>query len=467
MQENQGPPTLARNLSLTRVSMVHLKIKKGLDIPLEGTPEGIVQSLPVSSWIGLDYTPFHSLQPHLLVKPGDLVSIGQPLIEDKHNPKRVWTSPAAGTIKEIFRGEKRVLQGIQIVPDGTDRHFPWTPLASSSQEEFLSFLMRTGLWSWIQMRPFQLPIHPHLKPKSIFVKALESAPFTPSAEMQVQGQEKAFQAGLSALSSFVEGKVHLVYRKGTTASCFQQAKEVIHHTAEGPHPIANPSVHIQAICPIETSADIVWTLDVWAVIAIGVALLENRLLQERVVACAGNGFLPPFRRFYRVPLGISLEALTQSHLSSLPTRVLSGDPLMGEVRPFLGHFHTVCTALLENQKRQFLHFFRLGGDKYSASRGYLSGFLSKPFSFTTSLHGEERAFIDPQVYDRVMPLQVPTVPLIKALLAQNFEEAQFLGLLEVAPEDFALPTFVCPSKIELVEIVEQGLKKHAAEVLPL
>lgn len=444
---------------------MHIKIKKGLDLPLQGAPQGTVQSLSYTGPIGLDFTPFASIHPHLLVKVGDTVSIGQPLIADKNDPLRVWTSPAAGVVQEILRGEKRVLLGLSILPDGSNRHFDWNPFGSFSKEAFLAFLLRTGLLSWIQMRPFQRPAHPKLLPKQIFVKALESAPFTPPAEMQVQGKEEAFQAGLKALSRFVDGKLHLVYRKGTSASCFVQAKETILHTVEGPHPAANPSVHIHHISPIETPQDTIWTLDAWAVTAIGTALLENRLLQERVIACAGEGFLPAFRGYSRAPLGIHLPTLCQNKLSSASVRLLSGDPLMGQAGPFLGHFHAVCTALIENHHRQILHFFRLGADKYSASRGYLSGFLSKPFSFTTSLHGEERAFIDAEVYDRVMPMRIPTVPLIKAILALNFEEAQFLGLLEVAPEDFALSTFVCPSKIEMVEIVEQGLQKYASEVL--
>ena len=76
-----------------------------------------------------------------------------------------------------------------------------------------------------------------------------------------------------------------------------------------------------------------------------------------------------------------------------------------------------------------------------------------------------RPFIDSTLYDKVMPLEVPTMLLVKAILAEDYDLASSLGLLEVVGEDFALPTFVCPSKMEMVEIVNKGLKSYAKEIL--
>jgi Na+-transporting NADH:ubiquinone oxidoreductase subunit A len=54
--------------------------------------------------------------------------------------------------------------------------------------------------------------------------------------------------------------------------------------------------------------------------------------------------------------------------------------------------------------------------------------------------------------------------LVKSVMAEDFELAETLGLLEVDGEDFALPTFVCPSKMEMTEIMKAGIKQHAKEL---
>ena len=55
-----------------------------------------------------------------------------------------------------------------------------------------------------------------------------------------------------------------------------------------------------------------------------------------------------------------------------------------------------------------------------------------------------------------MPMQIPSMLLVKALMAKNYDLADELGLLEVDSEDFALPTFVCPSKIEMTSTIRHG-----------
>jgi Na+-transporting NADH:ubiquinone oxidoreductase subunit A len=138
-----------------------------------------------------------------------------------------------------------------------------------------------------------------------------------------------------------------------------------------------------------------------------------------------------------------------------------------ESNDFLGYGHYAFCAIPEKEDREFLHFFRLGLDKYSFSRAYLSGHLNpehREYPFTTKLHGEERAFIDGSLYDKVMPLNVSTMMLVKAVMAEDYDRAHELGFLEVDSEDFALPTFVCPSKIEMTDIIKQGLRANAAEI---
>lgn len=460
--------------------MTHIKIKKGLDIPIEGKPEGEPQSLVLSGetqgaskLYGVDLKPFENHSLKLLVKIGDFVKIGTAVAEDKACPGRNFVSPASGVVKDVKRGLKRALQTIviEITGDELSEDFPKHSIANSSREELINALKFGGMFSKIRSRPFDLLADPAKAPKHIFVKALESAPFVPPAEMQVKGYEAAFQSGLDALARLTEGKVHLVYRSESPLKAFSEAKNVVKHTAEGPHPIANPSVHIQAIAPIKSIEDTIWTLNAHDVVSIGYLLTEGKYFIHRIIGIGGPGVLHRRTGFFKIREGFPVASLISGRIPKGLLRLVSGDPLMGhkvESHEFLGFYDYAFSIIPENVNRDLLHFMGLGYDKYSFSRAYLSGHLNnsdRSYFFSTSMHGEHRAFIDSSLYDKVMPLYVPTMPFVKSLLAEDFDAAEELGILEVSPEDFALPTFVCPSKMEMVEIVKKALIRYSKDVL--
>lgn len=462
--------------------MVHIKITKGLDIPIAGKPTDTafpftsgsqVEQLKPASQVSLNLRAFEEIKFRLLVKVGDVVKIGQPLVEDKESPGRVFVSPAAGVVKEIRRGLKRVLQDIviDVAPKEEYMDFPPLDVEVASREELIQRMLEGGCFSLIRSRPFNLLANPEKLPRSIFVKALESAPFTPPAEQQIAGFEQEFQIGLLALKKLCQGDVHLVYRKGSPCRAFTEAVDVKKHTAEGPHPISNVSLHIQQIDPIRSPDNIVWTLRAIDVVAIGYLLAKGRHFIDRVISIAGPGVIPGRTGYFKVRSGYPIAALVSDRIQKGQQRLISGDPLMGKkvsAEEFLGFYDTCFCVIPEETSREFLHFIRLGVNKYTFSRAYFAGHLDntkREYPFTTSQHGEHRAFIDSTLYDKVMPLTVPTMLLVKAVMAEDFELAETLGLLEVDSEDFALPTFVCPSKMEMTEIIKTGLKQYAQEVL--
>lgn len=461
--------------------MVNIKISKGLNIPIQGNPEGGIKPLipagmsyqTVPSQIALDLKSFEDIKFRLLVKPGDSVRIGQPLAEDKDTQGRMFVSPASGRIKEIRRGLKRSLQDIVIDVAPEEEFHESAPMSTSAatKEELTQRLLEGGCFAHIRSRPFNLLANPHNSPRSIFVKAIESAPFTPPAEMQVAGYEKEFATGLNALTKLTDGPVHLIYQKDSPSKTFTDATGVQKHTAQGPHPIANPSLHIQEIDPIRSIDDTIWTLSALDVVGIGYLLMHGRCLTERIISIAGPGVLPDRTGYFKIRNGSPVGSLISGRIPRGSMRLISGDPLMGKkvtAEDFLGFNETVFTVVPENTEREFLHFMGLGYDKYSFSKAYLSGHFDnkkRNYSFTTNQHGEHRPFIDSTLYDKVMPLNVPTMLLVKAVMAEDFELAETLGLLEVDSEDFALPTFVCPSKMEMTEIIKTGIKQYAKEVL--
>lgn len=439
---------------------MQIKIKRGLNIPIGGTPSGTVQTLPQPTTLALDLDAFPFLRFSLLKKVGEAVTIGEPLAEDKSCPGRVFVSPASGTIKDIVRGLKRRILHIVIACDSSPKYFE-----HALPKELLPALMQGGLFPHIRVRPCNRLPDPSTPPEAIFVRAIASAPFAPPPELEVQGKESFFQHALTALSTLCP--VHLVSHAQSTCAAFREAKDVETHTAEGPHPISHPSLHIAAIHPIRTNQQTVWTLDVSDVVAIGSLLKEGRYDNQRVVSLAGEGMAESKRGFFRIPRGFPVTELSRGCCDDATHRLISGDPLTGTqvtCGTFLKFFDSVFCALpLPESCRRFAHFLRFQTSSYTQTGAYLK--KKKPFSFTTLQHGEERAFVDGAVYDKVMPLNLPVMHLIKAVLAEDFELAESLGLLSVAPEDFALPAFVCPSKIEMPEIIRQGLQAYAEQYL--
>lgn len=453
--------------------MAHIKIEKGLDIPVTGKPSGDVRQLAKPKVVSLNLGAFEELKFRLLVKKGETVRLGQALVFDKSNPERMFVSPGSGKIVEIRRGLKRRLHDIIIELDEREEYEEYGALnvQTASRKDILSLFLKAGIFSRIRMRPCNVLANPEQVPSRIFVKALESAPFCPSAEMQVRGYNKEFQAGLHALGKLTSGSVHLVHKKGSESAAFLEAQGVKVHTAEGPHPVANHSVHIHMIDPIETHDEVVWTVTAHDVVCMGVLLLTGRTHYERVISIAGTGILSEMRGYYAAREGYPIQSLIDSRNDSGLLRFVSGDLLTGDKvasEDFLGFYHHVFCAIKENNDREFLHFFRLGLNKYSMSRAYLSGHLNpknKDYEFTSNQHGEERAFVDATIYDKVMPLQIPAMHLVKAVMAGDFDLAEELGILEVDSEDFALPTFICPCKVEMSEVIKEGLKELAGEIL--
>lgn len=436
-------------------------------------PSGHSDSITAPAQIALNLRAFPNTKFRLLVKPGDTVTIGQPLAEDKDAPGRMFVSPAAGVVLDVRRGLKRILQDIVIGVAKDEQYFEHPKLDTLSQkptrQAIIERLLAGGMFAAIRSRPFDSLANPSLTPRSIFVKAVESAPCVPPAELQVEGFEKEFQAGLNALALLTDGVVHLVYRKDSPCAAFTKAQNVQTHTVEGPHPVANASLHIERIDPIRNGDDNVWTLSALAVVGIGHLLLHGKYHIERVVSIAGPGVIPSQSGYFRLRRGFPIGALVAGRITKGEMRLISGDPLMGKkvsVDDFLGFCHTAFTVIPENTEREFLHFTGIGLNKYSFSRAYLSGHLdnkNREYDFTTNQHGEHRPFIDSTLYDKLQPLQIPTMQLVKAVMAEDFELADTLGLCEVASEDFALPTFVCPSKMEMTEIIESGLRQYEKE----
>jgi Na+-transporting NADH:ubiquinone oxidoreductase subunit A len=106
-----------------------------------------------------------------------------------------------------------------------------------------------------------------------------------------------------------------------------------------------------------------------------------------------------------------------------------------------------------------------GISKFSFSKTFASSLVpQKSYRMDTNLHGGERAFVMTGQYEKVVPMDLYPMQLLKAILAEDIDMMENLGIYEIAEEDFALCEFICPSKIEIQSIVRKGLELMIREM---
>jgi Na+-transporting NADH:ubiquinone oxidoreductase subunit A len=407
--------------------MVHITVTKGLDIPIEGAPKSNEISPLHADLLALSIPNIGSFK--LLVQEKQEVEAGELLLQEKH-----------------------------LSPTTLESHLePNLYLLALKKEALLSELNRVGLLLQFRVRPCNQLVNPQILPRTIFIQAVESAPLTPPAELQLQDREKEFQTGLLLLSHL--SQVHLVTRENSPFIPLCKNIPVSLHTVSGPHPAANPSLHIAKIDPVQSITDCIWTMKTLDVLSLGAYCLKGQLLIDQVVAIAGSALKENDRRYVRTYPGVPLKTLLP--LPNDECRFISGDPLTGcsiSLEDFLEAEHTVLCAIPKApKKRKFFSFLRIFSERFTATNTYMAS--SKKAPFTTGQHGERRPFIDASLYEKVMPFAILPMPMAKALLADDIDKAIEYGFLEIVPDDFALADFVCLSKVGMMKIIEEGQRK--------
>ena len=438
-----------------------LRIRKGLDIRLKGEAEKVLVQADPAKVIAIKPTDFHGLVPKVLVKPGDKVTAGSPLFADKYNERVLYTSPVSGEVAEVVRGEKRKVMEIRVLADATTRYedFGSGDPSGMNRETVIQKLLKSGAWAVLRQRPFDIVADPAQEPKAIFVSAFDSSPLAPDLDFVVRNQGADLQTGFDALAKLTKGKVHLGVSDKTSAREFLDAKNVVQHTFSGPHPAGNASVQIANIDPIN-KGDVVWTLGLQDVLLIGRLFRTGHFDATRMVAVTGSRAKDP--KYVRTIIGAPMGDITGA--VDAGTRVVSGNVLTGDAVSadgFLGFYHTHVTLLTEGDTPKFFitdGWASPGFDKFSANHSFPAWLMpGKKFDMDTNQNGEERAFVMSGQYEQVFPFDIYPVHLLKAILINDIDAMEKLGLYEVAPEDFALCEFVCTSKINSQSIVREGL----------
>ena len=435
-----------------------IKIKKGLDIPLDGIPEREILDLRSTKRYAVKPPDVVGFTPRLLVAEGDTITTGQPLVEDKHDPRLMLPSPVSGVVEAIVRGEKRRLMEVVVASgiSGASGIFGKPGTSGLTPE--------APVWWMIKERPFGTIANPDHKPKGIFVSMQDTNPLAPDIEFVLKGREQEFEAGVKALEAFAP--VHCV-------------------KAEGPHPAGNVGTIIAALDPIN-KGECVWTVNAQDVANIGRWCLTGEYRPERVIAVGGPAAKAP--HYYRVLCGCCLKRISEAqvinpdypeipeHPENPGTRIISGSPLSGSTVAadgFLGMYDQQVCFIEEGDKYDFMGWLMPGLKKFSFSKTFLSGFMGvmgkmglmgvmgdlKPkYDFNTNVHGSVRPFLFTGSFERVFPFDIYPLQLIKACIVGDVELQEKLGIYEVEPEDFALCEFIDPSKTEIQTIIREALE---------
>ncbi len=434
---------------------ISLKIKKGLDLNIEGEIEDKhIGDEIIPDIVAVCPDDFPGIIPKPEVKEGDRVLAGQALLHDKRHETVKITSPAAGTVKAIVRGERRKIMRIEIEVDKTG-HTDSVVLKSGSPDELIQ---RSGLWAMMRQRPYGTVPAPGISPRDIFITLFDSAPLAPDNDISLSGKERELAAGVEMLRQLTQGKVYAGRRAGSSVADIKGATMV---DIAGPHPAGNAGTMIANIAPVN-KGEVVWTLDADTLWRIGHLSLTGNVDFSTLVAVTGSEVIKP--HYAKTLTGAPVNVLLKDNVKddNRHHRIISGNVLTGTAvgaDGFLRFPYTQVTVIPEGDDvDEFMGWASLSPSKMSVGRSFPGHFLKKKFNPDARLQGGRRAMIMSGEYDELIPMDIMAEYLIRAILSKDIDRMEALGIYEVVPEDFALAEYADTSKLELQKIVAEGLE---------
>ena len=447
--------------------MAEFKLKKGYDIPIAGQAEKLLKEMEPPKKAAVQPQEFLGIKPKLAVEEGTDVKIGTVLFSDKLNPEVKFVSPLSGKVVEIKRGDRRAIVEVVVESDGKNTaekvgDFNADSVKQMDREQLIAHLLAGGMWPLIKKRPFDKIANHAETPRDIFISGFDTAPLAADPEFLVKDEDDDFQMGIDVLNKLTEGKVYLSLngKSKELPSALKNAKNIEINSFSGPHPAGNVGVQIHHLNPLKRG-EMVWTLSAYAVVLIGKFFQQGYFVNERIVATAGSSLKQ--RQYYKTIVGAPISALiTENNVVDDKIRYISGDILTGRkttARSYVSFSEPLITVIPERKEdRKLLGYFLPGFKTPSHSKTYFSSLIpQKEYVLDTSFNGGKRAFVQSGDYERVIPMDILPVHLVKSIMADDIEEMEGLGILELSEEDIALCSYICLSKTDFGGLLRQGL----------
>ncbi len=440
-----------------------VKIRRGLDIRLKGQAFKSLATPELTGLFAIKPPDFKGLDLRVLVKPGAAVIAGTPILADKVHPEIVLVSPVAGSVESVNRGERRKLLSVVVRSSGSPDSVALIQGDPARMEspQVKEQILRAGLWPALIQRPFGIVARPSDIPRDIFISCFDSSPLSPDFDFILDAEKQSFAEGIKALAKLTSGKVHLGLAAGQADSAvFSNIPSVEYTCFDGPHPSGNTGVQIHHLAPVN-KGEIVWTITPQLVSLIGRTFILGRPDFNWTLALAGSRIAKP--RYFQVKTGAQVSPLLKGNLndSELPPRIISGTVLTGsriDCDGFLGFYDSLVSVIPEGSYFEFFGWALPGMNKFSMSRTFLSSlFPKRSWDLDTNLNGGQRAFVVTGQYEKVLPMDIHPVHLLKAILVEDIDKMEELGIYEVIEEDMALCEVICTSKTDVQEILRSGL----------
>ncbi len=436
-----------------------IKITKGVDIKLEGSAESKISSAQRSNVYAIKPDDFFGTIPKLMVKQGETVKAGSSLFFDKKRDKIKFPSPVSGEVVEIKRGDKRKILEVKILADSELVYESFSPWTGGDRQKLIDTMLSMGLWPFLKQRPYGIIANPDEAPRDIFISGFDSAPLAADMEVVLKNELDNFKAGVEALKVLSSGGVHLGVRKGS--SLYNEVSGVEKTEFSGPHPVGNVGVQIHHTKPIN-KGEVVWTVNPADVAIIGKSLKAGKFMAERTIALVGSEVKNP--QYFTAVIGASIDSIVGDNEKEGNNRIISGNVLTGSKVSrdgFLGFYDNTISIIPEGDEKKFFiteGWLAPGFSRFSLNHSYPSWLLGgKKYKLDTNLNGETRAFVVTGELEKVFPFDIYPMQLIKAIMINDIDTMENLGIYEVLPEDFALCEFACTSKINIQSVVAQGL----------
>ena len=445
-----------------------IRIRRGATIHLKGESEKILSDASPSKTFALKPDNFFGIVPRLMIREGDSISKGEPIFHAKKDPRILFVSPVSGIIKDVVRGAKRKILKIVIEQQEGNVISHKIPASKSlDRQNITEILLKSGAWPFLKQRPYGIIANPDITPKSIYISTYASAPLDVDFQFLLKNHKEEFQMGIDILNALVDTPPILSI-DADFSGFFEKIKKVKVLRINGPHPAGNVSVQIQKHTPINTGEK-VWEVRPEDVVNIGKLFANGQYSAQRTVAVAGESVLKP--QYIKTKIGALISTLTDitGFDNSRQNRFINGDVLSGKAEASDGHldfYNNILTIIPEGNKYRMFGWLPFMDNRIpSLSKTSLSWlFGSKGYSVDTNMNGEERALVVTGEMEKVFPMDIYPMQLLKACMAGDIEKMEALGIYEVIPEDFGLIDYANTSKIEAQEIIKDGIELMINEV---